>query len=453
MPETMYDDFVTTLHKFVSDLDRYSPNDDCKKLLKNFKKLDMNKILLRYVSIMKKYELKLENQDESIFLDIENPCYPLPGLNLNSLWPTLASGQKKKIFTYLKMQLLLSNMIIQSEKSQQDTVAQTNIETPASALDETTTDTPQEKKLEFNPYEGIGGSADGGYSVEEMFTNMDCLQKEETSSGFGLGSIGKMLGVDNMINMDELTNQLNSMTEKDIDETTESIQKALGNNDPKTAGLLSDMLNSLKAELVKEIDPNNPNNSSSNSNPLDTIMRVANTVAKTIKPKMQQENVDIADIFGGKASAGATGAHPFAMLGNMLTSAGGEGGEANPLGDILGQLMGAMGQPQDGETGGTGPRVDPLESMIKQMMGGGDSSSGGENNPMAQMMSQMMGSMGGGGGGRSNSSNPLEQMMGQMMSGGNKSSNPLGDMMGQMMQQAIPKRKKNKKKKPKSLEK
>jgi len=65
--EEQYKNFVGNLFKFISALNRYHPHEGAKKFLEVFDKLDMGKVLLRYLNEMRQYEDQLKNRDEVIF--------------------------------------------------------------------------------------------------------------------------------------------------------------------------------------------------------------------------------------------------------------------------------------------------------------------------------------------------------------------------------------------------
>ena len=93
-----------------------------------------------------------------------------------------------------------------------------------------------------------------------------------------------MVGIDKMLNLGELTEQLKNMKKEDIDEATNSIKCLLGNDD-NTSNLVSDMLMNIQDELKKE--------NISNGNPLDNIVKIAESVASKMKPKMDEDGVDM----------------------------------------------------------------------------------------------------------------------------------------------------------------
>ena len=107
MTSTNHNEFKKTVYNFINDLERYHSNPACLRLIEIYENLDMNRVLARFIRLMGKHELELKNQDETLF---DEPCDPLPGLQLSDIFPKLASGQKRKIFNYLHCLLILSKI-------------------------------------------------------------------------------------------------------------------------------------------------------------------------------------------------------------------------------------------------------------------------------------------------------------------------------------------------------
>jgi flagellar hook-basal body complex protein FliE len=310
--ENSYTAFVQNLHKFVSDLNRYVPNKGSQDFLKVFNKLDMGKVILRYLSTMRDYEDKLQAKDESIFtlnLDV------FPGIELDELWQQLSSGQKKKVWTYLQILYIQSELILDYENTQQSSDKQEtlgnmisnvteyqnevsknaeNDETSVKSNDDTdVTDVVDANTgdelttLQFDPFVGVG-NANEEYSTNDMFAGIENLPDEKMTPG--LSSLANLVGIDKMIpNLDELKNQLKNMDKKDIDDATNNIKSLLGDNvNDQTSDLISDMLTNITDELKKE--------DMEQGDPLQNIFKIAETVATRMKPKVENSNVDMQEL-------------------------------------------------------------------------------------------------------------------------------------------------------------
>lgn len=274
--EQHYKNFVTTFYKFISDLNRYAPNDGCKNTLEIYSKLDMAKVIKRLYGLLKKNEDNINNKNEEMF---NSPFILLPDIDLSVYWSKLIKGQREKLWTYLTILSLEADLLVNSYKEQ------VPVEKPPQEVSQKIV---EEKKLEFDPFVGIGPSKDDageGYSVNQMFSSVPTME-EDKPEGPGIETIASMIGIDKMINMEELSNQLKNMKEDDIENATKSIKEYLGTNvDEKTTNLISDMLSSIKEEMNK--------GDIANGNPLKTIMSIAETVAGKMRPSIENNNIDV----------------------------------------------------------------------------------------------------------------------------------------------------------------
>jgi hypothetical protein len=336
--EHFYNKFVKTLRDFLKDLNRYVPNDGCTQFLKCYDQLDMHKVILRYVGMMKEHEQHLKDMDECVFSE---QLIVFPGINLTELWTKIPNEKKNKIFIYLHTLLVISDMMIQSisenEISQAST--ETNNDSEVSPLLPVSTKITSEvcNNLEFNPYIGIGGE-ESNLSVNEMYSGK--LPDEQIQKP-GLSSLASMVGIDKMLNLSELTDQLKNMKKEDIDEATNSIKCLLG-DDENTTNLVSDMLTNIQAELKKE--------DISSGNPLDNIVKIAESVASKMQPQMDEDGIDMSKLWQSTQN-----------LANQCSDDNGNnifGNGMNPF-DLINQMMGGM------NSGNPGNHI-----LINQMMEG-----------------------------------------------------------------------------------
>ena len=161
------------------------------------------------------------------------------------------------------------------------------------------------------------------------------------------------------INLNQLTDQLKNMKQEDIDEATDTIRNMLGTNDNGAAGeLISDMLTNIRDELQNE--------DISSGNPLNNIVKLAENVANKMKPKMDNSDVNVEDLF--KSTKNLTdncvdengnnifgnGLNPFAMMNTMMNS-------ADPK---MAGIQAMMGQMLNNSNGGQ-PNINPNDMLIE----------------------------------------------------------------------------------------
>lgn len=335
--ERYYADFVSNLKSLVLELDAFYSTEGTKKFINVFSKLKFGMVIARYNTISNKYKEQINKKDESLFQD--NKFDILPEINLSDIWKKMNSTQKERIWTYLQVLHMSSNFLMEYsrkndvpnepkgllntsdynkqpkpvEKEIQETSSTKSID--ASSLPET-----QPKQLTFNPYEGIGASASTNYDMNDLMSGPKVLpgeQSQTSSSG-----IASMLGMGNLLNMDELAKELKNINPEEIEQATNNIKNLLGNNvDKKTSDMLTDMLTNITDELKREPDDTN------NSNPIDKIVKIAESVAEKMVPKMRAENMDVGKLWKstqqiasqcGDGNKMFNGFNPMTMLNNIM---------------------------------------------------------------------------------------------------------------------------------------
>ena len=312
--EQQYKKFVDYLHKFITDLNRYYPNEGCKTFLSVFDKLDIGKVMVRYLHKMRENEAMLNSRDETLF---HKPLVLFPHIDLSFLWKFISESRKAKIWTYLQILYVQAEVILNYKESTDNDSSKNKVIT-SMANDIKTND----NKIEFNPYHGIG-SNDQNYNVNDVLEGIKDIKDEKITPGkMGLGTIASMIGIDKMLNIDELSDQLKNMSKEDIDDATDNIKKLLGPNvDENTSKLISNMLSGIGDELKKE--------TGSSGNAFDSIMKIAENVADKIRPSMQSGDIDMKNLINStknlasqcKDSKGESifgENNPFDMINNII---------------------------------------------------------------------------------------------------------------------------------------
>lgn len=260
--EQHYVNFVSTFYKFLYDCNRYTPNESITKVLEVYKDLDMTKIIFRTHKLLKNIEIQINNNDSSIF---DNELFILPSFDFSQCYKQMNTNQKKKMFMYLNMLLLQTDIFYETPK-------ETIIETKE----------PQE----FNPYVGVGNS-NQNYSVNDILSSIPSIDEDDNSSGGGLGgieSVMKLMGLDKMINMQEITNKLNNMTDIDLEEATTNVKLAFGIEDNTAKAIF---IESMVSDLTNEIK---------NNNGAITLPHLINTMGSKMQESINESGVDMKDL-------------------------------------------------------------------------------------------------------------------------------------------------------------
>ena len=274
--ETHYKNFMTTFYKFTSDVNRYYPTPGTKKALEEFDNFDIAKLIFRTYHLLKDNLKQITDKDNTLF---KNTFVVLPDVDIASIWSHLIKGQKDKVWTYLSILQIESELIMDYTKN----IAVVEQEPPINAVIE------QEKPIDdFNPYIGIGVTNATGYSVNEMFSALPETD-EQQSSGPGIEAIAKMIGLNKLVNFDELADQLKNMKKEDIESATNGIKELLGNNlDEKTTSLFTNMLTDISDEMK--------NTDMTKGDSFANLMGIAESVAGKMKPTIDRDNIDISQL-------------------------------------------------------------------------------------------------------------------------------------------------------------
>mgnify|MGYP000073670105 CR=1 FL=1 len=251
--------FIRNLYKLISDLERYYPNNNTKKYLQVFDKLDINKILLKIYNSLKKVKEEITKNDTKIF---NEPFVLLPNLDLSNIWKNLTNKQQKKVWAYLNVLLLSCDILLSTDEDEE-----------------------KEQKQEKNLYEGIGVSNEL-IGVNDL-TNPAYLdktnEKNETNETFnplnmlpgGVNSMASMLGVDNLIDVSAIKDALNKMSDEDIEQATDEMNKLICNDDAGTSNLMKDILKNIKTELT----------SNKNLNSMEDLLNTVTNISSKFNPE------------------------------------------------------------------------------------------------------------------------------------------------------------------------
>lgn len=323
--EQYYNDFVKNLRSFIIELDTCYSTSGTKKFVLALDKLNMAMVIARYNKISTKYKSYLDSKNESLFTDVNFNVFP--GINLAEIWCNLTQSQKDKMWLYLQVLQISSSFIIKLSNTEPATVENKQDESAGVSVTASAFE-PVVRAIDFNPYVGI--NADDGveqkpvndFSMDDIMSGPKVLPGEQASSA--TGGLTSMLGIGNMLNMDELAKELKNINTDEIEQATNNIKKLLGKNvDQNTSDMLTDMLTDITDELKRSPDTDQV------GNPIEKIVKIAETVAERMVPKMKNKNVDVTKLWkstqqlatqcgDGKGAPSINGMNPLSMLNNIM---------------------------------------------------------------------------------------------------------------------------------------
>ncbi|ARF09368.1 hypothetical protein Catovirus_2_317 [Catovirus CTV1] len=238
------------------------------------------------------FELKEMREDREVKVTI------IPGIDLyeayvrfndtsrNLLWKYLKSLYYSSIKMIYTVNGSMDPEILKIERAIKKVISETEIQNdfyeknPYSKL--------YRKEDTFNPYIGVGDDTNGNFGVDELSSGPELLGDQTAP---GIGSMASLLGIDKMFNLSQLTDQLKNIDPKEIEAHSESIKKMLGDNvDEGTSEMINMMLHDITDELKKD-------KLSQSQNPVDSIIKIAETVAGKIAPRLDPKKMDMNKIW------------------------------------------------------------------------------------------------------------------------------------------------------------
>ena len=243
------------------------------------------------VNLLKNKDTKLFNLKEK-WDDKLVKITIIPAIDIGASWNLLDSETQDKIWLYMKALYINSmrmisnvNSSINTNSSIDDFLSDYKEDAILSDFWKSYPETSIIIKKEFNPYVGVG-TTNENYGVAQMISGPEVLPDQVQP---GIGGVAQMLGVDKMLNMKELSEHLKNLSPDEIEKATTSIKSMLGNVDEGTSQMIDMMLNDISSELKKE--------DTASGNPMDNIVKIAETVAKGMMPKIDHNKVDMSKVW------------------------------------------------------------------------------------------------------------------------------------------------------------
>lgn len=304
--QTYHDTFIAStllLLKLLSGSTKKSVSENSTKLMEAFlhKDIDVEKegtIIKKVYLVLNENSNTLKAKDSSLFNLKKKDTQTnkivkitiVPAIDIGASWTTLNDEQQQKIWNYLTLMYTASVRMVCSANSTNFDLEGFNELDTKTLMDEYWTEFPDTKnalliKKEFDPFVGVG-SNDENYGVDDIISGPELLADQTAP---GIEGITKMLGIDKMINMEELSEQLKNLSPGDVENAAQSIKQMLGPNvDEGTSEMIDSMLNNITSELK---------NSPKSDKPIDGVLKIAETVAQTMMPKIDKNKVDMKKVW------------------------------------------------------------------------------------------------------------------------------------------------------------
>ncbi len=302
---------------------------------------------------IKLFQLKTQNQSGKMVTQTI-----IPGLDIIYGYYTMNTESRDQFWRYLESLYIVSYKMINLVNDDSDNLPKMGFikEINYELLKKEFVESYPEQtvvtvsNLDFDPYLGVGVSGDN-YGLNDMINTINTV--DNTQSAPGLGSMAKMLGVDKM--MGDLSKHLKNIDKKDIDEATKNIKNILGSNvDENTSNMIGDILSDITSHLKME--------DISDGDPIQNIIKIAESVAQKTLPKIDKNKVDMKKIWESTQNLATS----YKDKDGKPILAGGN----NPLSLLTGFMQSQMNNMNSGNGGPSADQMKMAESMLSGLMGG-----------------------------------------------------------------------------------
>lgn len=308
---------------------------------KKFTVEDIGGIIKKTFTVISSNIQLLKDQNTKLFKLRENKNNKslrvtiLPGIDLEEAYNLIGDDARALLWKYVKsLYVASSRLILMVNKTgfSDDIIQKTNDvsnnfnqQEIFTTFHTTFPDSTLIDKEDFDPFIGVGANVGAGFSVNDIVSVSKSSNQGGSATDTGLSSMLKMVGADKMLNLEDLSNQLKNINQKDINDATDNIKKLLGNNiDEGTSEMISIMLNDITQELKTD--------NLTKGDPINNIVKIAETVAKNMIPKIDPKKVDMNKVWastqnmaknyvddkGNKVFQG--GGNPLSMLTSLMES-------------------------------------------------------------------------------------------------------------------------------------
>lgn len=280
----------------------------------------------------------------------------IPGLNINLVTSTMSDEELENLWDYMYVMYISSvSVVALFNEHKKGKVVELLPEMRERVLK---SGVLHRGKGMANPFMGLASDAvsEGKYDVETMFKDVDTIQ---APSGDLMDNLFEMSGVEKLVDIKQLNEQLKNVKQEDIDEATKSITKMLGaEHDSDVAEVCGTLVNGIVDDLKKNSDKGI-------QGMLDTAKIVSKTIGQKIDKNKMGKTVDKLANFMKDGESN---------LKNMKDDKG------NPIGEkIMDSLKGPleMAQKMSKNQGGM-PDFSNMASLLSQVTNIANTMKGGD---------------------------------------------------------------------------
>jgi hypothetical protein len=249
-----------------------------KTLTNNLNKLDPNPSTVDPEPSIDLFLLKNEN-GETVTI--------IPGLDIGLIISSFTDDEKNILWNHIYMMYISSITMISANNNHTDNRIHIILPRLKDRIVKSGLTIGKDRNA-FNPFIGLSKMEESGdYDVTKMYTNVGDLAPGSEMGGMSMEDIFKLTGVDKMIDIDQLNDQLKNCKQEDINDATDNITKLLGAEHDSD---VKDVCHTLVSEIVSDLKINGL------TSMFDTAKSVTDRVGKTLdQSKMKKTANQLSD--------------------------------------------------------------------------------------------------------------------------------------------------------------
>ena len=300
----------------------------CDKILVQYRSdtdnLNEGKIIKKVYKTLRDNLTLLRDKDGALFTvkDSDNKIMTIiPGIDIGLIYKNFEEEEKAKFWQFMYLMFISSvKMIHSANETKMHTGKNKEIFEHIESMEKELTRTGLTVRgMAFNPFVGLDGvSSKDEFGVNELYSGDVPKQAPMGIPGVDINMVLQQLGIQNVVDIDKINDQLKNITEAEIQDATQNITNIIGaSDDPDVA----DVCNTLVRSIVENLKENGI------SDMMGTLQSISQSVGDKIDPTKMQKTANTMNGFMQNSES---------QLRNMKDESGNNIGE---------KLFAAMGNP------------------------------------------------------------------------------------------------------------
>lgn len=364
-----HDLFIACLILLLDIIKNKTDNINASKLLQDFNdtKVDINRqgLIIKkifmlidiYFDLLKSRDIKLFNLYTKHKGKVVKVTV-IPSIDIGSVWDKLDNCDQNNIWKYIEYMYISSSHMVNASGNTNNVVNLNKINEFESSLvfnknnifDEFWEKFPTSTLITNNnildPYIGVGKNI-SEYGIDDLLSGPQLLPDQTAP---GVDGITKLFGIDRLLNIEGLTEQLKNITKEQIEQASISLKSLLGDVDENTSEFIDLMLTDITEQLN--------NKDIKGGSPINNLFKIAECVAQKIAPVVERNGIDMTKVYDQTKNMASKCCDE---KGNPMFS-----GPNNPISMITNMMEAQMSKIQQQENNGSKKKPMTEEEYAKE---------------------------------------------------------------------------------------